>query len=176
VDLEYVRLQLRCGGVVEAARVARAGYPARLPFPALLRRFRCLLPATAAADMAVVLSSLLSGAAGAGTSAGRRAAAVLLAACWAPAAEYRLGRTKVFFRAGALEWMETRLATAHAAAAVRLQCAARTAAARRRAVRARAVRPLQAAARRRAARGPYVARLLRERRKERLALQTLQVE
>ena len=38
--------QLRYGGVLEAIRVARAGYPVRLPHEAFYERYRMLLPAT----------------------------------------------------------------------------------------------------------------------------------
>jgi myosin V len=39
--------QLRYGGVLEAVRVARAGYPVRLPHTAFFQRYRMILPTTA---------------------------------------------------------------------------------------------------------------------------------
>lgn len=36
--------QLRCGGVLEAVRVARLGYPVRLVHSLFITQYRCLLP------------------------------------------------------------------------------------------------------------------------------------
>jgi myosin heavy subunit len=36
--------QLRCGGVLEAVRVARLGYPVRLPHTLFISQYRCIVP------------------------------------------------------------------------------------------------------------------------------------
>ena len=41
--MSMVAEQLRCAGVVEAVRVARAAYPNRLDHRSFLERFRCAL-------------------------------------------------------------------------------------------------------------------------------------
>ena len=140
VDPEYVRLQLRCGGVVEAARVARAGFPARCLFADLAARFRGLLSAAAAAALPP------AAAVAAGGDAAAAAAVAVLAACGVAPGAYRLGRTKVFFRAGAMEQLEARLADRCAGAALRLQVVARRRAALGRVRRVREARAAAAAA------------------------------
>ena len=41
--------QLRCSGLIDAVRVAREGYPSRLPHSSFVSRYRCLAPSPLAA-------------------------------------------------------------------------------------------------------------------------------
>ena len=95
------RTRLRYGGVLEAIRVARAGYAVRLPHSQFVQRYRAL----AAVDAAVVACARAAAPPGDGAAAtpsdiARRAAAAVLAAAagFATDAGAVLGRTKVFLR------------------------------------------------------------------------------
>ena len=43
-DAEYVRPQLRCGGLMEALRILKLGYPSRTSYKQIHERFGHLLP------------------------------------------------------------------------------------------------------------------------------------
>jgi len=84
--------QLRCAGVVEAVRVARAAYPNRLPHKTFVERFRHLVPA----------SLVIAG------EGGLRDVCARLLGHFAlkDPEEQQNGRTRVYFRGGVLERLE----------------------------------------------------------------------
>ena len=81
--------QLRCNGVLEGIRIARTGFPNRLPFSEFRQRYEVLCR-----DMPK------------GYLEGRRAAQIMLEKLDLDQALYRVGLTKVFFRAGVLAELE----------------------------------------------------------------------
>lgn len=81
--------QLRCNGVLEGIRIARTGFPNRLPFTEFRQRYEVLcrnMPQ--------------------GYLEGRTAAQIMLEKLYLDNAMYRVGLTKVFFRAGVLAELE----------------------------------------------------------------------
>lgn len=81
--------QLRCNGVLEGIRIARTGFPNRLPFTEFRQRYEVLcrnMPK--------------------GYLEGRTAAQIMLEKLSLDNALYRVGLTKVFFRAGVLAELE----------------------------------------------------------------------
>lgn len=81
--------QLRCNGVLEGIRIARTGFPNRLPFSEFRQRYEVLcrnMPK--------------------GYLEGRTAAQIMLEKLGLDNALYRVGTTKVFFRAGVLAELE----------------------------------------------------------------------
>ena len=81
--------QLRCNGVLEGIRIARTGFPNRLPFTEFRHRYEVLcrnMPQ--------------------GYLEGRIAAQIMLEKLYLDNALYRVGLTKVFFRAGVLAELE----------------------------------------------------------------------
>ncbi|KOS21022.1 Myosin type-2 heavy chain 2 [Escovopsis weberi] len=81
--------QLRCNGVLEGIRIARTGFPNRLSFTEFRQRYEVLCP-----DLPV------------GNTDGQFVAAVMLERLALDKTLYRVGLTKVFFRAGVLAELE----------------------------------------------------------------------
>lgn len=81
--------QLRCNGVLEGIRIARTGFPNRLPFAEFRARYEVLCK-----DMPK------------GYLEGQAAASIMLEKLKLDRALYRVGLTKVFFRAGVLAELE----------------------------------------------------------------------
>ncbi|KAJ9155709.1 Myosin type-2 heavy chain 1 [Pleurostoma richardsiae] len=81
--------QLRCNGVLEGIRIARTGFPNRLPFAEFRQRYEVLCR-----DMPK------------GYLEGQAAAAMILEKLGLDRSLYRVGLTKVFFRAGVLAELE----------------------------------------------------------------------
>ncbi|KAI4602208.1 hypothetical protein KJ359_009446 [Pestalotiopsis sp. 9143b] len=81
--------QLRCNGVLEGIRIARTGFPNRLPFSEFRQRYEVLCR-----DMPK------------GYLEGQAAASLILDKLGLDKALYRVGLTKVFFRAGVLAELE----------------------------------------------------------------------
>ena len=81
--------QLRCNGVLEGIRIARTGFPNRLTFAEFRSRYEVLCE-----DMPK------------GYLGGQEAAKIMLERLKMDRAEYRVGLTKVFFRAGVLAELE----------------------------------------------------------------------
>jgi myosin protein heavy chain len=100
--------QLRCNGVLEGIRIARTGFPNRLPFVEFRQRYEVLcrdLPK--------------------GYLEGQTAAKMILEKLNLDRALYRVGLTKVFFRAGVLAELEDQRDTLIRDIMVRFQSAAR---------------------------------------------------
>ncbi|XP_018368036.1 PREDICTED: myosin heavy chain, muscle isoform X6 [Trachymyrmex cornetzi] len=89
IDSHLVMHQLTCNGVLEGIRICRKGFPNRMVYPDFKLRYKILAPA--AVDKA---------------KEPKDAAAAILDSTGLDADMYRLGHTKVFFRAGVLGQME----------------------------------------------------------------------
>ena len=88
-DAKLVLDQLRCNGVLEGIRIARTGFPNRLPFSEFRQRYE------------VLCRSMPKG-----YIEGQKAAQIMLDKLGLDRALYRVGLTKVFFRAGVLADLE----------------------------------------------------------------------
>jgi myosin protein heavy chain len=92
ISIPLVLDQLRCNGVLEGIRIARLGYPNRLPFIEFRHRYEVLTPT-------VVPKGYVDG---------RKACQSMLAALKLDPTEFKVGRTKAFFKAGVLADLEVR--------------------------------------------------------------------
>ncbi|KAI8581228.1 hypothetical protein K450DRAFT_233726 [Umbelopsis ramanniana AG] len=90
MDIPLVCDQLRCNGVLEGIRICRKGFPNRLPFAAFKQRYEMLCPE----------------AIGEGFVDSRTACKALLKGMELDPEKYRIGTTKVFFKATVLAEME----------------------------------------------------------------------
>lgn len=135
IDTPLVLHQLACNGVLEGIRIARLGFPNRVPFAEFRRRFELLAPRQPA-------NVFVDGA-----EASRR----ILNALELDPHTYQLGLTKVFFKAGILATLEERRDEALSVIFTAVQAACRRFTGRRQAVkilhRADAVRTIQRNAR-----------------------------
>jgi len=141
LEPEYVLDQLRAGGVLEAVRIACAGFPTRKPFRPFVRRYGLLLADSPPSPSSSIGSSVrfdvdaLDDA-----SAAAAARAVLQAALPASSAErgrgsldrgWQIGKTRVFLRAGQLAALEGARGRRLTGSALAIQAAWRGLAARR---------------------------------------------
>ena len=85
----YVLNQLRCGGLIEALRVLKLGYPTRVPYDQLYERYGKILHEHMGGDVNK-----------------RDFCEAILFAFDLERADYQLGLTKVFFRPNKQEFME----------------------------------------------------------------------
>ncbi|CCM01260.1 uncharacterized protein FIBRA_03309 [Fibroporia radiculosa] len=92
VDVPLVLDQLRCNGVLEGIRIARLGYPNRLPFVEFRQRYEVLTP----------------GIIPRGYMDGRKASLRMVEALELDKANFRIGTSKIFFKAGVLAELEER--------------------------------------------------------------------
>ncbi|WVR03781.1 hypothetical protein IAU60_000776 [Kwoniella sp. DSM 27419] len=131
VDVNLVLDQLRCNGVLEGIRIARLGYPNRQSFPEFRQRYEVLTP----------------GVIPRGYMDGRKAAERVAEALDLDKQLYKIGVTKIFFKAGVLAELEERRDNLLNDLFKRFQSAARMHVARRRTLklinRAQAVRTIQ---------------------------------
>jgi myosin protein heavy chain len=92
IDTPLVLNQLKCNGVLEGVRISRLGYPNRLPFLEFRRRFELLTP----------------GMVPKGFVDGRTACEIMLRGLELEKESFKLGLSKVFFKAGILARLEER--------------------------------------------------------------------
>jgi myosin protein heavy chain len=92
VDVPLILDQLRCNGVLEGIRIARLGYPNRLPFVEFRQRYEALTP----------------GIIPRGYMDGRKACLRMVDALELDKSIYRVGTSKIFFKAGVLADLEER--------------------------------------------------------------------
>jgi len=89
VENNLILHQLRCNGVLEGIRICRKGFPNRMLYPEFRQRYMIL----AAAELKSVVDSKAS-------------AEIIVKKVNLPEAVYKIGKTKVFFKAGILADME----------------------------------------------------------------------
>ncbi|XP_022228103.2 myosin heavy chain, muscle isoform X19 [Drosophila obscura] len=89
VDAHLVMHQLTCNGVLEGIRICRKGFPNRMVYPDFKMRYQILNPA------GIV-----------GVEDAKKCGSILLESTGLDPDMYRIGHTKVFFRAGVLGQME----------------------------------------------------------------------
>jgi myosin heavy chain 9/10/11/14 len=92
VDVPLVLDQLRCNGVLEGIRIARLGYPNRLPFVEFRQRYEVLTP----------------GIIPRGYMDGRKACLRIVEALELDHSIFKVGTSKIFFKAGVLADLEER--------------------------------------------------------------------
>ena len=92
MDVPLVLDQLRCNGVLEGIRIARLGYPNRLPFVEFRQRYEILTPG--------ILPR--------GYMDGREACRRMVTALELDDTIFKLGTSKIFFKAGVLAELEER--------------------------------------------------------------------
>ncbi|XP_027809057.1 putative uncharacterized protein MYH16 [Marmota flaviventris] len=90
VDAHLIMHQLACNGVLEGIRICRKGFPNRLQYPEFKQRYQVLNPN-------VIPQGFVDN---------KKASELLLAAIELDTNEYKIGHTKVFFRAGILAKLE----------------------------------------------------------------------
>jgi len=128
--MKMVAEQLRCAGVIEAIRVSRAGFPNKILHPEFLARFALLAPSVAVPE--TTPSPVKKGAAGQRTPVSPTSVdkkAQLASACRAALDlilvgrlnQFEVGLTRVYFKAGILEELESRRAAALEKSAVLIQ-------------------------------------------------------
>ncbi|XP_076274691.1 myosin heavy chain isoform X34 [Rhynchophorus ferrugineus] len=89
IDSHLVMHQLTCNGVLEGIRICRKGFPNRMVYPDFKLRYK------------ILAASLIKD-----TMTAEKAAEVILDFIQLEKEQFRLGKTKVFFRAGVLGQME----------------------------------------------------------------------
>ncbi|UZJ52638.1 hypothetical protein CBS101457_001958 [Exobasidium rhododendri] len=92
MDVPLVLEQLRCNGVLEGIRIARLGYPNRLLFTDFRNRYEVLTPG-------IIPKGYMDG---------RKACQKMVEALELEKTSFKVGLTKVFFKAGVLAEMEER--------------------------------------------------------------------
>ncbi|EIW68985.1 hypothetical protein TREMEDRAFT_68898 [Tremella mesenterica DSM 1558] len=92
VEMNLVMDQLRCNGVLEGIRIARLGYPNRHSFAEFRQRYEVLTPG-------IIPKGYIDG---------RKAAEKIAKALELDEQVYKIGATKIFFKAGVLAELEER--------------------------------------------------------------------
>ncbi|XP_006889696.1 PREDICTED: myosin-7-like [Elephantulus edwardii] len=90
VDAHLIMHQLACNGVLEGIRICRKGFPNRLQYPEFKQRYQVLNPN-------VIPQGFVDN---------KKASELLLGSIDLDVNEYKIGHTKVFFRAGILAKLE----------------------------------------------------------------------
>jgi len=142
VDNNMVVEQLRCAGVIEAIRISRAGFPARMPLAEFSNRFAVLARSLAGKGFKTsqkgtveVSSKALATLESCYLSSDYSARCRAFMGVLAPGGQYEIGRTRVYFKAGVLELLEENRALLLQAAASYITTHARGALARRKYLR-----------------------------------------
>ncbi|OQR72719.1 myosin heavy chain [Tropilaelaps mercedesae] len=91
IDAHLVMHQLTCNGVLEGIRICRKGFPNRMVYPDFRQRYNILAPDAVPKNFA---------------GEPKEAGAMLISQTGLDKDEYRIGHTKVFFRAGVLGRLE----------------------------------------------------------------------
>jgi len=115
IDSHLVLEQLRCNGVLEGIRICRQGFPNRIPFHEFRRRYELLAPKA-------VPNGFMDG---------RESVKMILEVLEVEQSTYRIGASKVFFRAGVLAKLEEDRDSVITTHIVRLQACCRSFLARR---------------------------------------------
>ncbi|XP_058815435.1 myosin heavy chain, muscle isoform X23 [Topomyia yanbarensis] len=89
IDAHLVMHQLTCNGVLEGIRICRKGFPNRMMYPDFKLRYKILCPQIIKEPCPA-----------------EKACQLILAHIQVPEEQFRMGKTKVFFRAGVLGQME----------------------------------------------------------------------
>jgi myosin protein heavy chain len=99
IEDKVVLDQLRCNGVLEGIRISRKGFPNRIIYSEFVKRYYLMVPGVPrnAADVKAATSAILETIKPKPYSDGP---------AMKPEIPFRLGLTKVFFRAGTLAWIE----------------------------------------------------------------------
>uniref|UniRef100_T1GTH2 Myosin motor domain-containing protein n=1 Tax=Megaselia scalaris TaxID=36166 RepID=T1GTH2_MEGSC len=90
IDAPLVLDQLRCNGVLEGIRICRQGFPNRIPFQEFRQRYELLTPN-------VIPKGFMDG---------KKACERMIQALELDSNLYRVGQSKIFFRAGVLAHLE----------------------------------------------------------------------
>jgi myosin protein heavy chain len=90
IDAQLVLDQLRCNGVLEGIRICRQGFPNRIPFQEFRQRYELLTPN-------VIPKGFMDG---------KKACEKMILALELDNNLYRVGQSKIFFRAGVLAQLE----------------------------------------------------------------------
>lgn len=90
IDAPLVLDQLRCNGVLEGIRICRQGFPNRIPFQEFRQRYELLTPG-------VIQKGFMDG---------KKACEQMIQALELDSNLYRVGQSKIFFRAGVLAHLE----------------------------------------------------------------------
>uniref|UniRef100_A0A7S4BIM4 Myosin motor domain-containing protein n=1 Tax=Chrysotila carterae TaxID=13221 RepID=A0A7S4BIM4_CHRCT len=165
-DTDTILRQLRCGGVLEAVRVFASGFPDRMRIGEFVSRFRSAVPVDTISSISSSVE--ISSADGKASEWERQACVAMLTAFSAKAAEYKLGHSKLFLRAGLLASLNAQRDSALALAVVRCQAGTRGFAARRQSRRELAeARHARLVSEREIARKAEIAELERQQQRER---------
>lgn len=111
--------QLNCGGVMEAIRIAQAGYPTRVPYRQFCLRYRPFVPVELRRELSVLAAD--ASAAEAARTLVARAVETMGAPLAALPEQVKFGKTKIFIKAGVLGHLEELMAAHTERAAVVLQ-------------------------------------------------------
>jgi len=129
VDNAMVVEQLRCAGVIEAIRISRAGFPARMPLGEFAQRFTILARSAAGKGCSFrsgskqtvpspeVSSKAIAALDASGDDVVAKCRAFMAVLAPGDLDKYEIGRTRVYFKAGVLELLEERRALLLQAAA-----------------------------------------------------------
>merc|ERR1712142_314292 len=108
VDNNLILHQLRCNGVLEGIRICRKGFPNRAVYPEFFQRYKIL----AAAKLGDIIDS-------------KAATEIILKHIELPVELFKIGKTKVFFKAGTLADLEEKRDEVLAVIITKIQARAR---------------------------------------------------
>lgn len=102
-DAEYVLPQLKCGGIIEALRILKLGFPTRCSYEQIFERYAsiCRLPRPETVNKRDFTEAVMAVCGGEGGGRGKPLSRN----------EYQLGLTKIFFRPGKQQFLESLLSS-----------------------------------------------------------------